>query len=60
MCTDTHRECVNTPGSHLCVCAGGHEERDGECVPTTVPGKTSVAMEIQGQSGCCGDTGRVW
>ncbi|XP_056434446.1 cysteine-rich with EGF-like domain protein 2 isoform X1 [Gadus chalcogrammus] len=28
-----HQQCVNTPGAHLCVCAEGHEEGDGGCVP---------------------------
>lgn len=36
VCTAAHQKCVNTPGAHLCVCAEGHEERDGECVPTAV------------------------
>ncbi|KAK0137160.1 Cysteine-rich with EGF-like domain protein 2 [Merluccius polli] len=36
LCTAAHQECVNTPGSHLCLCVSGYEERDGECVPTAV------------------------
>ena len=44
LCTAAYRECVNTPGSHLCLCVSGYEEQDGECVPTAVSGKTCTLL----------------
>lgn len=37
VCTREHQECVNTKGSHLCVCADGYQEDGDQCVPDPQP-----------------------
>ncbi|XP_067861016.1 cysteine-rich with EGF-like domain protein 2 isoform X1 [Heptranchias perlo] len=37
VCSRENEDCVNTEGSFKCVCAEGHEDRDGACVEVKVP-----------------------
>lgn len=45
VCTEEHRECVNTKGSYDCRCSSGYEEQDGECVQTVEPGEDQCSFK---------------
>nr|XP_040031112.1 cysteine-rich with EGF-like domain protein 2 isoform X2 [Gasterosteus aculeatus aculeatus] len=37
VCTKEHEQCVNTEGSHVCICSSGYVKQEGECVQTLQP-----------------------